>query len=297
MKRILTAAACLLVWAACGDSPSVPTAPSTTPATLPAPSTTAAVVEPAAPEQACGGAAEGFVSGGLLTWLGSASGDGQHISQIRLTEIEECEQLRIVLTTSGGSPATDLPLVEVRLLDSGVLRAAFDPVVWTTSITDSLLEGSLVERVYVVRGMDGRLFVDAHLSRPADAQVADGYNPSHVVINLRPNDLPPPSGPVVSRSVVITGPRERSVTYPVAVTGYARGLKPTVAGFIADEATAGEQAQTEASLTQAAGYGATWGEFRLEIEEGPVGAAALIVGELSAQGDFTPGVQLEVIAG
>ena len=285
---------------ACGDSPADPSpaeSPTTTaPAVAEAPTTSTAAPPPVTrapepePEPVCGGPGEGFVSEGLVTWLGSANGDNSHISGIFLERVEECERLRVVLTTAGGAPATVPPLVEVELLpEAGLLRARFDPEVWSTSVTDTLLEGELVDRVYVVRGLDGRKFVDVHLAEGVDARAMTGDDPSHMIIDFRRNGTPLAARPTVSRFTVVTDPVSGETSYPIFVNGYARTFEANVIGFIAKNGVAGET-----YFTSAADYIDTWGEFLLQVEDGPIGEAVLNVGEYDAADGVWDGVEVEL---
>ena len=300
--RLLTLLA-LLTTLACGqevaDPPASDVAPTTSvaPATSadPAPTTVATLAEIATTAQAppppvCGGPGDGFVSEGLVAWLGSANGDASHVSGIFLEQVEECERLRVTLTAAGGAPATALPLAEVELIpEAGLLRARFDPEVWSTSITDTLLEGELVERVYVVRGLDGRKFVDVHLSEGVDARAMAGDDPSHVLIDFRRNGAPLASRPAVSRFTVVTGPTGGRASYPIAVNGYSRTFEANVVGFVTRN---GEDGETY--FTSAADYIATWGEFRLAVEDGPAGEAVLNVGDYDAEDGEWQGVAINL---
>lgn len=297
---------------ACGESPDAAEAPATADTAAPAttaadasdtastaeapvaadteaPATTAA--DPPEPARVCGGPGEGFVSGGLVTWLGSANGDSSHISGIFLEQVEECERLRVVLTTAGGAPATVPPLVEVELLpEAGLLRARFDPEVWSTSVTDTLLEGELVDRVYVVRGLDGRKFVDVHLLEGVDARAMTGADPSHMIIDFRRNGTPLTARPAVSRFAVVTDPVGGEASYPIPARGYARTFEANVLGFIVKEGVAGET-----YFTSAADYIVTWGEFLLDVEDGPIGEATLNIGEYDAADGAWEGVEVDLV--
>ena len=262
------------------------------PATTTAPETTAATTTQAPPPPApvCGGPGDGFVSEGLVAWLGSANGDASHVSGIFLEQVEECERLRVTLTAAGGAPATALPLAEVELIpEAGRLRARFDPEVWSTAITDTLLEGELVERVYVVRGLDGRKFVDVHLTEGVDARAMTGDDPSHVLIDFRRNGVPLAARPAVSRFTVVTGPAGGPASYPIAVNGYSRTFEANVVGFVSRNGEAGET-----FFTSAADYIETWGEFRLAVEEGPTGEAVLNVGDYDAESGEWEGVMINL---
>lgn len=300
----LATTAVLLTALACGQeaadpAPVATTAPETTAASV-APETTAAPATSAAtttqappPAPVCGGPGDGFVSEGLVAWLGSANGDASHVSGIFLEQVEECERLRVTLTAAGGAPATALPLAEVELIpEAGRLRARFDPEVWSTAITDTLLEGELVERVYVVRGLDGRKFVDVHLTEGVDARAMTGDDPSHVLIDFRRNGVPLAARPAVSRFTVVTGPVGGPASYPIAVNGYSRTFEANVVGFVSRNDEAGEAGETY--FTSAADYIETWGEFRLAVEDGPTGEAVLNVGDYDAESGEWEGVMINL---
>ena len=300
----LATTAVLLTALACGQeaadpAPVATTAPETTAASV-APETTAAPATSAAtttqappPAPVCGGPGDGFVSEGLVAWLGSANGDASHVSGIFLEQVEECERLRVTLTAAGGAPATALPLAEVELIpEAGRLRARFDPEVWSTAITDTLLEGELVERVYVVRGLDGRKFVDVHLTEGVDARAMTGDDPSHVLIDFRRNGVPLAARPAVSRFTVVTGPVGGPASYPIAVNGYSRTFEANVVGFVSRNDEAGETGETY--FTSAADYIETWGEFRLAVEDGPTGEAVLNVGDYDAESGEWEGVMINL---
>lgn len=243
----------------------------------------------AGPLPSCGGE---FTSGGVLASLGSAQGDGVHIAGVSHFHTEGCERLEVLLTASDGSPSSALPPAEVELMaDAGLLRMSFDPAVQTTSITDASFSGGLFNSVYVVRGLDGRLFVDAHLSRSVEAAVEAG--PSRLTVVLRGAAGYPSSRPSASPSTVVTSPAwYEAVSYPITVAGYARNFEANVIGFTTGpDGTAGP-----AYHTSSADYIQTWGEFRLLIEEGPAGPVTLSAGDYDAESDDFHGVHLPLTA-
>lgn len=243
----------------------------------------------AGPLPSCGGE---FTSGGVLASLGSAQGDGVHIAGVSHFHTGGCERLEVSLAASDGSPSSALPPVEVELMaDAGLLRMSFDPAAQTTSITDASFSGGLFNSVYVVRGLDGRLFVDAHLSRSVEAAAEAG--PSRLTVVLRGADGYPSSRPSASSSTVVTSPAwYDDVSYPITVAGYARNFEANVIGFTTGpDGTAGPVYHTSS-----ADYIQTWGEFRLLIEEGPAGPVTLSAGDYDAEsGDFH-GVHLPLTA-
>ena len=288
-------AAFCLAAASCGGWTSSEDAAPPAPVSTTAPPAAASTAAPdpttaaAGPLPSCGGE---FTSGGVLASLGSAQGDGVHIAGVSHFHTGGCERLEVSLAASDGSPSSALPPVEVELMaDAGLLRMSFDPAVQTTSITDASFSGGLFNSVYVVRGLDGRLFVDAHLSRSVEAAAEAG--PSRLTVVLRGADGYPSSRPSASSSTVVTSPARRGdVSYPITVAGYARNFEANVIGFTTGpDGTAGP-----AYHTSSADYIQTWGEFRLVIEEGPAGPVTLSAGDYDAESDDFHGVHLPLTA-
>lgn len=241
----------------------------------------------------CAGDAEDFVDDGPLGIVGGASADAQVISGLRLATTGVCERLEVELSTAGGAPATALPIVEVELIAaSGVVRVTFEGTVTGSAITDSILEGSLIERAYVVRTLDGRIFVDAHLSAAVTARTFVQTNPARVAVEVQPIEAETAAFPMRAGLVVVTGPTAGSIEYPVTVTGYARTFEGTVlARLFSDTGT-----ETEV-FTTAADHVDLWGEFSLVIEEGPGGDVTIFVGEESPEDGSLTGIEFQVSAG
>jgi hypothetical protein len=241
----------------------------------------------------CEGNADDFVSDGPLGIVGEAGADAQLISGLRLTTTGNCERFEIALSTSGGAPATRLPLTEVELIaDAGVIRFTLPASVTRSAITDSVLEGTLIERAYVVRSETGGIFIDAHLSAEAAARTFVQRNPARIGVEVLARDGEAPEFPKVGGLVVVTGPNAGSVEYPIIVTGYARTFEANViARLFSDTGT-----ETEV-FTTAADYLDLWGAFTLTIETGPGGDVTIFVGEDSAIDGSPLGVEFMVSAG
>jgi hypothetical protein len=186
-----------------------------------------------------------------------------------------------------------LPTAEVELISAaGVVRIKFDPSVTSTAITETLLEGSLIKAAFVVRSLDGSIFVDAHLSESVAARTFTQTNPTRVSVELQPIPGEAPEFPMVGTTVVVTGPSSRSVEYPIIVTGYARTFEANVIGRVSSATDAGSEA-----VTTAADYLQMWGEFRLEISAGPGGDITIFVGEDSPIDGEPIGVEFMVSSG
>lgn len=289
IRRLLAVAAVVL--AACATLPEA--SPSTTTSTAATTATAPSTTEPQSPAAGCEGEASNFALDGPLGIVGVANADGQQISSITLEQRGDCERFEVSVSTNGGAPATRLPIAEVELIaDSGILRIKFDGVVTSSAITDSVLEGSLVERAYVVRSLDGSIFVDAHLSAAVAARTFTRQNPARVVVELQPIDAPAAEFPHVGGLVIVTGPTSLSVEYPIVVTGYARTFEANVIARLFSES--GSEAEAR---TTAADYLQMWGEYRLEIADGPGGDVTIFVGEDSAKDGTPVGVEFVVSAG
>ena len=249
--------------------------------------------EPSSTALGCEGGPEGFRVDGPLGIVGGAGADAQLISSVLLASIGECERLEIALSTAGGAPATRLPRAEVELIAaSGIIRIKFDASVTASALTDSILEGSLVERAYVVRALDGSIFIDAHLSTTAAARTYVRQNPIRVAIEIQPTDGEPTDFPKVGGLVVVTEPPARVVEYPITIRGYARTFEATVVARIASESGV-----TAEAFTTAADYLELWGEFAVTLDDGPGGDVVIFVGEDSAEDGTPVGVEFMVSAG
>ena len=281
-----------IVFSACASLPngSVSTS-TTTPITTTA--TAASTTEPSSTALGCEGAPSDFVTDGPLGIVGGADADGQQISSITLEQRGDCERFEVSVSTGGGAPATRLPIAQVELIaNSGIVRIKFDASVASSAVTDSILEGSLVDRAYVVRSLDGSIFVDAHLSRAVAARTFVRQNPARVAVELQPFDAPAAEFPHVGGLVVVTGPTALSVEYPIMVTGYARTFEANVIARLFSESGT----ETEV-FTTAAEYVQMWGEYRLEIVDGPGGDVTIFVGEDSPLDGTPQGVEFVVSAG
>jgi hypothetical protein len=235
---------------------STSTAPSTT-----VPSTTA---------PSCGG--EFSERGELLSF--HVEGDASRISALHTDQNGACEQFVIGFTTEAGAPATSVGNVEVEFLrDIGVIRIAL-PDITNTSITDGVFESTLIDRAYVVRGQDGSLYVDAHLSAPSMARAEIVQSPARVVVQLEPGGQELPAPAPRSDLVVLLTPRQSEVAYPLTVSGYSRTFEANVVMRILQGGSiAAEQVATATDYLEA------WGEFSSVFESGPKGTVQLVVGE------------------
>lgn len=218
-----------------------------------------------------------FVDRGRVTRVDQPASDTNRLGLISWQVDQGCERFAIDLETTEGAPATTPPTVVVEFLESRqILRLRID--VDSTVVTDQLVETPLVDRLFVVRALDGTMFVDFHLAGPAQARVVISNSPARLVLELQAALEPFSTPAVVSDRVVVVSPAEGTETgTTVEVSGYARTFEASV-HIIAS--TAGETV-AEATAT-AADWVETWGEFRTTIVL-PPGGVSLLVGEESPE--------------
>lgn len=279
-----------LVIAACADiSPPLadPSSSSTNPTLSTSPSTSIP------PTTGCEGGVDDYVDAGPIAIVGQASSDAAQISSLTVFEVGVCERFEVALVTEGGAPATSAPRTTAEIFpDSGLVRLRFTGGVTSTAVTESLIESTLVRQAYVVRGLDGSMFVDLHLSESVGARAVELRSPARVAVELRPGGEPVQLGASLGANVVVTDPARRTVEYPILVRGYSRTFEANVmARLSADGSAIDEYFTTAADWTQ------TWGEFVFEIPTGPGGVLSLFIGEESAEDGTIRGVTLDLSAG
>jgi hypothetical protein len=225
--------------------------------------------------------------------VGAADSDASQISSLAVFTSGVCERFEVGLVTDGFAPATSAPETSVEILpEAGVVRIQFNGRIASTAVTDSLIESGLVHQAFVVRALNGGLFVDLHLARPVAARAVEMRNPARVAVELRPGGEPVALGSAIGGSVVVTSPSQRVVEYPFTIVGYARTFEANVIARVnVDGATADQY------VTTAADWLETWGEFRIDVPSGPGGDITLFVGEESAKDGTLDGVDLELNAG
>lgn len=278
--RILTAAVLLALAGACSPAPA-PTTSTTAPTT-----TIAAVTTAPTTLGRCSDDFE-FGEGGEISELIQESSDSGTVGAISWDASEDCETFTFSFQTSEGAPATTPPSARLFHLESHqVLRVRLLGV-GATVITDQLVETQLVNRIYVVRALDGGMFIDLHLTEPAQARIEADASPSRLLLTIKPG-LVPLSGfsSIGDRVVVTTPPGGVTVDPFLTVTGYSRTFEANVLLI----ATVGNEIVVERSTT-AADWAETWGEFRSTINL-PPGPVSLFVGESSPRDGALEGVAI-----
>jgi Immunoglobulin-like domain of bacterial spore germination len=210
---------------------------------------------------------------GLITWQQQDDG---------------CDRFGIEFETAEGAPATTPPSVTVDFLESRqILRVWAD--VESTVVTDQLVETGLVDRLYVVRAINGGLFIDFHLARPSQVRAVVSNSPARLTLELQAGTEPFEGSAAVSARTVVTKPSDGSEHSPtIMVEGYARTFEANVTII----GTLGDQIVAETSAT-AADWTTTWGQFVATVEL-PPGQVELFVGERSPEDGRLDGVTIAV---
>lgn len=231
-----------------------------------------------------------FVESGQVARTDQPSSDASILGLVSWDSDGGCERFRLDFETNEGAPATTPPSAAVEFLDSGrILRIHLD--LEQTVLTDQLVETTLVDRLYVVRALDGGLFVDLHLAAPSQARASVRNSPAGLTIELQMGLSPITGEATISDRVVVVEPSPGAATVsPVEVAGYARTFEATVLLI----ATSAGQTFAETN-TQAADWTETWGEFRTSIDV-PPGAISLFVGEESPDDGALVGAVVEITA-
>lgn len=199
--------------------------------------------------------------------------DAAAVGTVRWEVHEGCERVEIGLTTGEGAPAVDPPTVASFLIrGAGVLRISLGREVALSAIAEQLVDTELVERVFVVRAVDGSLFVDLHLAAPAFARVRSASGPARVVVDLQPGGPAYRHPPARQGDVIVVEPAGGVGTYPLAVSGYLRTgaaeVSATLTGVAGERVTAASRVANQADA---------WGSFVVLFGDGPIGTVDVAV--------------------
>lgn len=249
----------------------------------PAPSTVPPVVE-------CPGAGD-FEEGGGIADIDGEGSDSSILGRISWEVSDQCESFVFEFETAEGAPATAVPEVTIDHLESfQVIR--IDLGVSTAVITDQLVETALVDRLYVVRGIEGGMFVDLHLSAPAAARARIDSSPARLTVDLRPGFVDFAGTSVTDDRMVVVSPGTGATVDPVArFMGYSRAVDANITLIVTQNGVV----VTEARAT-AAGLEGTWGEFRHELGL-PPGNVSVFVGQIGDEEEGPDGVTLDLAVG
>ncbi len=269
MKRISGLVVVAVALAACTQAVTVSSPTTAGPVET---STTTTTTPPEGPDCLAGDLP--FAEQGIVAALDSPQPDATTIGGIRWQPEEGCERVMIEFLAEGGAPATRLgPLGVTVAPDSGIVRISLPDAVQTTAIGDSLIAGALVERIYVIEGIEEGLVVDIHLAARSAARAFTATSPSRLVIDLRPaSDVPIGSAPNTDGRVVVSSPLSGPGLYPLQVAGYAA---PGVEEVLITLSAGGEVALERSVSTPTAQQ--VWRSFTTTISDGPSGSVELRV--------------------
>lgn len=229
-----------------------------------------------------------FEEGGGIADIDGTGSDSHRLAGVSWEAGELCETFELRFETAEGAPATTVPTTDIDHLPSfQVVRIAMN--LEATVLTDQIVETGLVDRLYVVRSLDGGMFVDLHLTEPAAVRASAESSPGRLVVDLRPGLVPFEGGSIVAENVVVVAPAPgASVAPQTTVTGYARTAEGNVVMTVTQDA-----APVSETSTTAADYLETWGEFSLDAVL-PPGDVSLFIGETSPEDGNLVGVTFDL---
>jgi len=251
------------------------------------PSTTVTPTSTLPPVIDCPGSGE-FEEGGGIADIDGSGSDSARLGRITWDARDQCETFTFDFETSEGAPATALPDVQVEHLDSfQVIRVRLG--VDVSVVTDQRVESDFVDRLYVVRSLDGAMFVDLHLSAPAAVRVTALDSPARLGLELRPGFVPFTGVSASADDVVLVSPvTGADITTTVDLTGYTRTIESNVLVVVT-------QTGSLVSETRTTGTDSTdvWGEFGVELTL-PPGRVSVFVGEESPDDGSLQGLTIDV---
>ncbi|MCI0424854.1 MAG: hypothetical protein L0Z47_03260 [Actinobacteria bacterium] len=239
----------------------------TSPPATTAPPLSTTLTSPAAPVSPRCSATEVLGEGGVVADLESPGSDSAVISSITWSVLSGCEIFEIGFVSVEEAPSTTPPTVEALYLDPApVIRVSLE--VAASTIREQLVDSGFVDRIYVVRGLDGRLHLDLHMKGPVKARVTQGGSPATLTLELQRGIVAQPLRPALTDDLVLLTPMDGGVgVSPVTVAGYTRDHDTGVVVI----ATTGDIVLGEHQIQPAPDL-RMWTEFRTELalDTGPV---------------------------
>jgi len=210
-----------------------------------------------------------FASEGLISAFGDNNGDATQISGIRWSSYQDCEQVLIEFLTADGAPAGGLDPVGVEYdAAAGVIRVSLPNQVNRSAIADSLLDGEMVRRAFVVAVGD-TLAVDIHLAagRSYAVRAYELDSPARVAIDVKEDSAAPPVlGTTIGPNVVVVSPTPGAVGESLSVSGYVWGPYEVVTAELSSQ----EDGAVAATGTDTPAPGrTTWREFIIPFDDIP----------------------------
>jgi hypothetical protein len=235
----------------------------------------------------CPGEGE-FEEGGGIAEFDATGSDSSTIGRVSWERSDRCETFHFDFETSEGAPATTVPAITVDHLESfQVVRVSMD--IDASVITDQLVETGLVDRLYVVRALDGSMFVDLHLSEPSAARATILASPARLSIELRPGFVSFVGASTIDdQFVLVSPPDEAEVESPTEILGYSRTDEDTVLVLVTQAGSV--VAETETTAPDSSG---AWGEFRLSLSL-PPGEISVFLGQRSLEDGSLEGINVDL---
>ena len=259
----------VLILAACTQTPVVEE---------PTTSTAAATSTTGNQAEVCLTGSEPFSADGGIGAFPASGADAALIARIHWQKFAACERLEIELGTAGGAPALESPAIAGFFIRSaGVLRVTLGSRVESSHVSDQVIDSKLIDRVFVVRSLDGTVFVDIHLAAPALARVSAGRGPGRALVDLRPGGGAYSTPALATPAVVVVEPAGGVVSYPFSVGGYVRGAISLIEATLTNGA-----GDTASASGPPAGDPDLWRSFVVLFPNGPPGSVVLDLNGLTA---------------
>jgi hypothetical protein len=223
-----------------------------------------------------------FVEEGTVAALDSQGRDARAIAGIRWDPLEGCERVEVEFLSATGAPATRIGPVGISMLaDAGIVRVTLSDAIVDSAVADSTLNGTIVNKWFVVEGSEDGLTIDLHLNERAAARAFTTTSPARLVIDLRgTGDDRPLATPLSGDGIVVLSPQAGVGLYPLQVAGYAAPEVDAVRLRLTDLADiAVDRAVSTLSSTH------VWREFSAALTDGPSGSVLLQVGTVNDVGE------------
>jgi hypothetical protein len=224
-----------------------------------------------------------FTDTGLVGAVGADEGNASTLTEVRWNDSATCERITLVFASGSGAPAGSLGPANASLLPSaGILHIDLPPEVEITAVADTLPEGDLVERIFVVRDDDGQLSVDIHAAggQAIGARVFTTESPATLVVDIIPTDtVVAPVGAAVSPTVILVTPPSGPTIYPFSVEGYAAPGSQGMTIQLSHQGTT-----TRDRTLSLPGWTDAWQRISTPLSDGPSGEVTLFVGTLTDEG-------------
>ncbi len=264
------------------------TAAACTNQTSPAPSvtepsqTTTTTTVPASDQPLCLSGDLPFGAEGPIAALGRDVGDATILSGITFQRHEKCERTVLAFLNDSEAPASSLgPTGATVRAESGIIHLTLPGELKTSAVADTLLNGAIAQRAFVIRDSEGTLAVDIHVAHDnqVEARVFEVGSPIRLVVDVRVTEGDPLvlAAPSIGADVVLLTPAAGVGLYPLRVAGYVRPDVDSIRIRFGD----GDTVLNERSVVTASDRD-VWKAFDVRLVDGPSGSVDLYVGPVDA---------------